>query len=88
MSIEALASSVASATLQLVKTANGEYTSDSVSKDQADALKLGLVKEKDGNYGTTAPAPTTVATGATGNSSPATLSVLSSLALGGSETSS
>jgi hypothetical protein len=88
MSIEALTSSVASASQQLVKTANGEYTADSVSKDQADTLKLGLVKEKDGNYGTTAPASTAVATGATGNSSPAALSVLSSLALGGSETGS
>jgi hypothetical protein len=35
--------------------ANGEYTAASVQSDQADALKLGLVKEKDGNYGTTQP---------------------------------
>jgi len=35
--------------------ANGEYTAASVNSDQKDALKLGLVKEKDGNYGTTRP---------------------------------
>jgi hypothetical protein len=38
-----------------VKLANGEYTAASVSSDQKDALKLGLVEEKDGNYGTTSP---------------------------------
>ena len=40
---------------KLVKMANGEYTAASVKSDQEDALKLGLVKEKDGNYGTTQP---------------------------------
>jgi len=38
--------------------ANGEYTAASVESDQTDALKLGLVKEKDGNYGTTQPTTT------------------------------
>jgi hypothetical protein len=33
--------------------ANGEYTAASVQSDEKDALKLGLVQEKDGNYGTT-----------------------------------
>lgn len=37
---------------KLVRLANGEYTAASVSADQSDASKLGLVKEKDGNYGT------------------------------------
>jgi hypothetical protein len=35
--------------------ANGEYTAASVNSDQKDALRLGLMKEKDGNYGTTPP---------------------------------
>ena len=39
-----------------MKMANGEYTAASVNSDQKDALKLGLVKEKDGNYGTSRPA--------------------------------
>lgn len=56
MSIAALTSAVASSA-SLVKLANGEYTADSVAKDQTDAIKLGLVKEADGNYGTTPPTP-------------------------------
>jgi hypothetical protein len=65
----------------LVKLANGEYTADSVSKDQADALKLGLVKETDGNYGSTPPAPTD--SSASVQSSSSVLTNLASLRLGG-----
>ena len=91
MSVSALASSAAvaatssasfpSSTAQLVKLANGEYTAASVNADPTAALKLDLVKEKDGNYGTTTPpAP---AGAATQSSSSAVLASLASLSLGG-----
>jgi len=80
MSVSAVTSgTTTSATL--VKLGNGEYTADSVSKDQTDATRLGLVKEKDGNYGTTPPAPTDST--AVAQSSSAVLSSLSSLSIGG-----
>jgi hypothetical protein len=68
---------------QLVKTANGEYTASSVSSDESAATALGLVKEQDGNYGTTAPSP--VAAGGTpaSQSSSGVQSALMSLTLGG-----
>jgi hypothetical protein len=61
--------------------ANGEYTAASVDKDQKDALKLGLVKEKDGNYGGMPP----VASGsaASAQSASTVLASLTSLSLGG-----
>jgi hypothetical protein len=80
MSISALTSTGASSSA-LVKLANGEYTAASVSKDQKDAQKLGLIKENDGNYGTTPPAPTGAA--ASAQSSSTVLASLSSLNLGG-----
>jgi hypothetical protein len=80
MSVSAVASAGASNSA-LVKLANGEYTAASVSKDEKDALKLGLVKEADGNYGTTPPAPTGSA--ASMQSSSAVLASLTSLSLGG-----
>lgn len=64
---------------QLVKLANGEYTAASVTADAKDAAKLGLVKEQDGNYGTTAPAPSS----ANAKSSSTVLSTLTSMNLGG-----
>ena len=80
MSISAI-TSTATPSATLVQLANGEYTADSVDKDQADATKLGLQKEKDGNYGTTPPAPTDSAAAA--KSSSTVLSSLPSLSLGG-----
>jgi hypothetical protein len=80
MSVSAL-SSVGASSASLVKLANGEYTADSVAKDQADALKLDLVKETDGNYGTTPPAPANSA--ASVQSSSNVLANLASLKLGG-----
>lgn len=90
MSVSALASSAAvaatsssssaSTTAQLVKLANGEYTAASVDADESAALKLGLMKEKDGNYGTTPPAPSSAAAQ---SSSSAVLTTLASLSLGG-----
>ena len=80
MSTSALSSTGASSAA-LVKLANGEYTAASVDKDQKDALKLGLVKEADGNYGTTPPVPTGSA--ATAQSSSAVLATVASLNLGG-----
>ena len=77
----------ASSSSKLVKLANGEYTAASVSADQADATKLGLVKEKDGNYGTKTPSTTTVASAAPGaaQSSAGVQSALLSLQLGGTD---
>ena len=80
MSTSALSSTDASSAA-LVKLANGEYTAASVDKDQKDALKLGLVKEADGNYGTTPPVPTGSA--ATAQSSSSVLATVASLNLGG-----
>jgi len=80
MSISALTSTGASSAA-LVKLANGEYTDASVAKDQKDALKLGLVKEKDGNYVTTASVATESA--ASAQSSSSVLTSLASLTLGG-----
>ena len=89
--VAALAQSTSTA--KLVKLANGEYTAASVSADQADALKLALVKEKDGNYGTSAskdgsaskPAakPLDVSGSAASSSSAGVLSALNDLTLGG-----
>ena len=92
MSVSALASSAAvaatsssssstSSTAQLVKLANGEYTAASVTADPTAALKLDLIKEKDGNYGTTTP-PAPAGAAATQSSS-AVLASLASLSLGG-----
>lgn len=67
----------------LVKTANGEYTAASVQKDQTDAAKLGLVKMKDGNYGTGQQTSSTTASAAARSSSPTQLA-LTTLTLGGS----
>jgi hypothetical protein len=85
-----MTSSVSSASLltttttapQLVQLANGEYTAASVSSDESAAMSLGLVKEQDGNDGTTAPS---VAAGGTpaSQSSSAVQTALASLTLGG-----
>jgi hypothetical protein len=37
---------------QLVKLEDGEYTAASVATDPSDAIRLNLMKETDGNYGT------------------------------------
>jgi hypothetical protein len=81
MSIAALTSTGASSST-LVKLGNGEYTAASVDNDQKDALKLGLVKEKDGNYGTTSSVPTGSAGSAQRSST--VLTSLTSLKIGGS----
>ena len=65
------------ATAQLVKLANGEYTAASVAADPKDATNLGLVREKDGNYGTAA------AASAATQSAPAVQAALTDLTLGG-----
>ena len=80
MSISAITSTGASSAA-LVKLANGEYTAASVAQDEKDALKLGLVKEKDGNYGTTPPVAADSA--ASTQSSSNVLTSLASLKLGG-----
>jgi len=69
-------------TITLVKIGNGEYTAASVSTDQKDANSLGLIKEADGNYGTTNPSAASSGS-ASAQSSSAVLSALASLKLGG-----
>lgn len=82
-------SSSSTTSSKLVELANGEYTAASVSADQTDATKLGLEKEKDGNYGTQNPSsaksPSAVATtGSTAASASAGVqSALTSQTLGG-----
>jgi hypothetical protein len=81
MSVSALPTSTGASTPALVKMASGEYTAASVTADPTDATKLDLVKETDGNYGTTPPAPTNGATAV--QSSSTVLASLASLQLGG-----
>ena len=76
MSLNALYSS---ATSQLTKLASGEYTAASVAADPRDAIKLALVKEKDGNYTTAPVAPDA----GSSHSSPRVLFTLPSLKMGG-----
>ena len=66
----------------LVKMASGEYTAASVTADPTDAAKLGLRKEKDGNYGTATVSATTST--AASSSASATLAAVTTLTLGGS----
>jgi hypothetical protein len=76
MSVSAVGSGAASA--QLVRLTNGEYTAASVQANLTDATKLGLVKQADGNYGTTPPPAPSDA-----RSSPSVLSALTAIRLGG-----
>ena len=69
-------------TSKLVQLANGEYTAASVSADQTDATKLGLIKEKDGNYGTKS-ASLTAASSTASQTSTGVQSALLALKLGG-----
>jgi hypothetical protein len=82
MSVSALPASTSTSTAKLVELANGEYTAASVSADPTDAAKLGLVKEKDGNYGV-ATAPAASGGTAAAQSSSGVLAALASLTLGG-----
>ena len=61
---------------------NGEYTAASVTADPTDAAKLGLTKEKDGNYGTQA-APVAASSSASTQSSAGVQAALTTLSLGG-----
>ena len=80
--ISAASSSTSTAATSLVEMANGEYTAASVAKDQTDAAKLGLVKEKDGNYGTAASSQVTPVS--TASTLPSSVHLaLSALKLGG-----
>ncbi len=78
MSLSAVSNSSTQA--QLVKLTSGEYTAASVTADPKDATKLYLVKEQDGNYGTTVPQP---AAEPSAKSSASVLLSLTSLTLGG-----
>ena len=66
-----------------MQLANGEYTAASVAADQTDATKLALVKEKDGNYGTSAPKQVAPRTATSSSVSGGVQTALSFLTLGG-----
>ena len=66
-----------------MQLADGEYTAASVTADPTDAAKLGLVKEKDGNYGTSAPTQVASGSSASAQSSNGAQSALTTLILGG-----
>ena len=82
MSISALQGSANAATSKLVKLVNGEYSAASVNADPADAAKLGLTKERDGNYGAMPPLPT-LGGAAVAKSSSTVLASLDALKMGG-----
>lgn len=67
----------------LVKAGANEYTAASVSTDPTDASKLGLVKEKDGNYGTANPNQVQPISSNSAQVSANTQSALAGLMLGG-----
>lgn len=81
MTISALPSSVGASVPGLIRLITDEYTAASVVADPRDASRLWLVKQQDGNYGTTSPA--LVSGLATGQSSRTILASLDSLRLGG-----
>jgi hypothetical protein len=83
MTISALPTTTTTATRVLSHVGNGEYTAASVSADPADATKLGLVKEKDGNYGTASAATVATGGGAAAQSSSAVQTALLALKRGG-----
>jgi hypothetical protein len=74
-------SSVGASPPTLVKLLSGEYTAASVVADPKDATRPWLVKQPDGNYGASSPAP--VSGSATAQSSRTVLASLDSLRLGG-----
>lgn len=67
----------------LVQTGNSEYTAASVTADQKDALALGLVKQKDGNYAARRADQDSAPKSAAATSSAGVQAALSSLTLGG-----
>jgi hypothetical protein len=82
--VSSIISSVSSTTSSgLVQTGNGEYTAASVSTDPTDANKLGLVREKDGNYGTSNPNQVQAASSSATQVAASTQSAITGLLLGG-----
>jgi hypothetical protein len=81
MTVSALPSSASASAATLVKLTTGEYTAASVSADPKDAARLWLVKQADGNYGATTPAP--IGGSAPAQSSSSVMTTLDSLRLGG-----
>ena len=76
------ASATAVAAKSLLKLANGEYSAASVVTDPSDAVKLNLIRARDGNYASLLFSGIVPAS-ATANSSAGVQSALSSLVLGG-----
>ena len=81
MTMSAIQSSAGVSVSALIKLTSGEYTAASVATDPKDAARLWLVKQQDGNYGATAPAPSWWSAGA--QSSSGVMGSLDSLRLGG-----
>ena len=81
MTISAVPSSIGASAPGLIRLITGEYTAASVVADPKDASRLWLVKQQDGNYGTTSPARASGS--AMGQSSRTILASLDSLRLGG-----
>ena len=81
MTISALPLSVGASAPGLIKLITGEYTAASVVADPKDASRLWLVKQQDGNYGTTSPARLSGLV--TGQISQTVLASLDSLRFGG-----
>lgn len=66
-----------------MQTGSGEYTAASVDSDQKDAMALGLIKQKDGNYAAKPVAQDSAPTSAAAKSSAGVQAALSGLTLGG-----
>ena len=66
-----------------MQTGNGEYTAASVNADQKDAMALGLIKQKDGNYAAKPVDKDSAPRSAAATSSPGVQAALSGLTLGG-----
>lgn len=81
MTVSALTTTTTASVLSQV--GNGEYSAASVSSDPTDATKLGLVKEKDGNYGTANPNAVAATGSAAAQSSSGVQAALTALTLGG-----
>lgn len=82
MTVSALTTTTATTSV-LSQVGNGEYSAASVSADPTDTAKLGLVKEKDGNYGTANPNAVTATGSPASQSSTAVQVALTTLTLGG-----
>jgi hypothetical protein len=82
MTLLPISATALAAGARLTELANGEYTAASVAVDVTAAIRLGLVKQPDGNYATTPP-PAPAGVVAAAQSAPGVLSAVVALPLGG-----